>query len=74
MAASLSEIRGSWGQKGTSGENSATDVIADATEIWGRLPIPVTAPAGTKGFRLMWVGTAIDGNLSILRKSLPAGY
>ena len=32
-------------------ENSATDRIADVADVRGKLPMPVTAPAATKGIR-----------------------
>jgi len=50
MALSDGESCGSWGQNGTSGENWATACIAEETELRGKLPIPVTAPAETNGF------------------------
>ena len=48
MAASRSERCGSCGQKGTCGEKVITDSRASACEVSGRLPTPVTAPAGSK--------------------------
>lgn len=40
-------------KKEFSGENSATERIADVADVRGRLPMPVTAAAATKGIRLV---------------------
>src|ERR1700691_1809130 len=48
---SCCESWGNCGQKGTSGENSATERTADVIDVRGRLPMPVTAPAATNGIR-----------------------
>ena len=68
MRPSLSESLGNWGQKGTSGDNSATEWIASVAEVKGKLPMPVTAPAGEKGARFAEDGLAVARTHSILRK------
>src|SRR4029077_12443861 len=70
MAASRSESCGNWGQNGTSEENSATDRSAAAGDVNGRLPIPVTAPAGTKGIRGVCDETAVDCAFSVVDRIL----
>src|SRR5215510_7362268 len=73
MAASCSERRGSCGQKGTSGDDAATDWIAASTDVRGRLPTPVTAPDGAKGLRSICDGIAVDRTLrsGILNRITP---
>ena len=65
MNPSLSESLGNRGQKGISSDDSTTDSIASAVEVKGRLPMPVTAPAGTNG-RLREDRMGVDCTLSVL--------
>ena len=51
MRPSLSESLGNWGQNRKSGDDSVTERIAAVAEVKGKLPMPVTAPAGEKGAR-----------------------